>query len=52
MLNIGVSYPGDAAENIRIATGDLTVTNADRALLADFSTKAYLTERVQKFPVV
>jgi predicted aldo/keto reductase-like oxidoreductase len=52
MLNIGVSYPGDVAENIRIATGDLTVTNADRALLADFSTKAYLTERVQKFPVV
>lgn len=52
MLNIGVSYPGDVAENIRIATGDTTLTNDDRVLLADFSAKAYLTERVQSFPVV
>ncbi|MBM3289216.1 MAG: aldo/keto reductase [Candidatus Hydrogenedentes bacterium] len=52
VLNIGVSYPGDVAENIRIATGDIAFTNADRELLADFSAKAYLTERVQKFPVV
>ncbi|MCC6793692.1 MAG: aldo/keto reductase [Candidatus Hydrogenedentes bacterium] len=52
MLNIGVSYPGDVAENIRIATGDTTLTNDDRVLLADFSAKAYLTERVQGFPVV
>lgn len=52
VLNIGVSYPGDVAENIRIATGDLTLTNADRELLADFSAKAYLTDRVQQMPVV
>ncbi|NUM53252.1 MAG: aldo/keto reductase [Candidatus Hydrogenedentes bacterium] len=52
MLNIGVSYPGDVAENIRIATGDLALTNEDRVLLADFSAKAYMTERVQGFPVV
>lgn len=52
MLNIGVSYPGDIAENIKIVTSDTALTNADRALLADFSAKAYLTERVQRMPVV
>ncbi len=52
MLNIGVSYPGDIPENIRICTEDTTLTNADRFLLADFSAKAYMTERVQSFPVV
>ncbi|GMV92909.1 MAG: hypothetical protein AMXMBFR82_26870 [Candidatus Hydrogenedentota bacterium] len=52
MLNIGVSYPGDVDRNIAILQGDLTFTNEDRMLLADFSARAYQTERVQEFPVV
>ncbi|MCC6489071.1 MAG: aldo/keto reductase [Candidatus Hydrogenedentes bacterium] len=52
LLNIGVSYPGDVDKNIAILQGDLTFTNEDRLLLADFSAKAYMTERVQGFPVV
>ncbi|GMU94030.1 MAG: hypothetical protein AMXMBFR4_30880 [Candidatus Hydrogenedentota bacterium] len=52
VLNIGVSYPGDIEANIKIATGDLTLTNDDRMLLADFSAKAYMTERVQNMKVV
>lgn len=52
MLNIGVSYPGDVDRNIAILQGDLAFTNEDRMLLADFSARAYQTERVQEFPVV
>jgi predicted aldo/keto reductase-like oxidoreductase len=52
VLNIGVSYPGDIDENIKIVTDDTTLTNEDRLLLADFSTKAYLDSRVQEMPVV
>jgi predicted aldo/keto reductase-like oxidoreductase len=52
VLNIGVSYPGDVDRNIAILQGDLAYTNEDRLLLADFSARAYQTERVQEFPVV
>lgn len=52
VLNIGVSYPGDVDLNIATLSGDLTVTSADRQLLADFAARAYLTDRVQEMPVV
>ncbi len=52
VLNIGVSYPGDVDRNIANLQADLAFTNDDRKLLADFSARAYLTKRVQDFPVV
>jgi aryl-alcohol dehydrogenase-like predicted oxidoreductase len=52
VLNIGVSYPTDIDENIKIVTGDTELTMADRQLLADFSAKAYQTDRVKALEVV
>ncbi|MDZ4860438.1 MAG: aldo/keto reductase [Candidatus Hydrogenedentes bacterium] len=52
VLNIGVSYPSDIDENLKIVTGETALTMADRQLLADFSAKAYQTERVQGLEVV
>ena len=52
VLNIGVSYPTDIEENLKTLQGNLTFTNDDRLLLAEFSSKAYLHESVQKLPIV
>ena len=41
MLNIGISVPKDIDDNIEVLSGDRTLTNADRRLLAEFSGKAY-----------
>ncbi len=51
VLNIGVSYPDDIDRNIRTLAGDLTLTNEDRALLADYSARAFETERVKAMRV-
>jgi len=52
VLNIGVSYPTDMDLNLGILAGDLTFTNEDKLLLAEFSSKAYQHESVQKLPIV
>ncbi len=52
VLNIGVSYADDMAKNIAIVTGDTTFTLEDRMLLAEFASRAYLHESIQKLPVV
>ncbi len=52
VLNIGISYPGDIDANLKIVTGDTGLTLEDRQLLADFSARAYQTERVQGMEVV
>ncbi len=41
MLNIGISIPKDIDDNIAVLSGDLTLTNDDRRLLAEFAGKAY-----------
>ncbi|HVU90341.1 MAG TPA: aldo/keto reductase [Pirellulales bacterium] len=51
MLNIGVSMPADIDQNLATLTGNLTYTNEDRTLLAEFSAKAYGSETVQKMKV-
>ena len=52
VLNIDVSYPGDADKNIATLKGNLTLTNEDRLLLADFSARAYEHPSIQELPVV
>jgi predicted aldo/keto reductase-like oxidoreductase len=51
MLNIGVSMPSDIDKNLAVVRGDTTLTNADRDLLADFSTRVYGSEMVKAMPV-
>ena len=41
MLNIGISIPKDIDDNIAVLSGDLTLTNDDQRLLAEFSGRAY-----------
>lgn len=52
MLNIGVSLPDDIKENVATMTGDLTFTDDDRLLLADYTSKAYESRYVQALKVV
>lgn len=47
---IGVARPEDVDDNIRITSGDLTVTDDDRMLLADFSTRVWQSETVKLCP--
>lgn len=51
MLNIGVSYPSDVDKNLATLTGDVTYTNEDSQLLADFCTRAYESEFVKQMRV-
>jgi predicted aldo/keto reductase-like oxidoreductase len=48
ILNIGVSILGDVDKNIAVLRGDPTFTEADRTVLAEFSTKAYDSEFLKK----
>lgn len=41
LLNIGVSIPADLDANIATVSGDTTLTNEDRMVLASFAEKAY-----------
>ncbi|MBI2825887.1 MAG: aldo/keto reductase [Planctomycetia bacterium] len=51
MLNIGASMPADIDKNVKTLTGNLTFTNEDRRLLADFCTKAYEAEPVKAMKI-
>lgn len=52
ILNLGISFPKDIDANLEILTGDLTFTNDDRLLLAEFSAIAYQHPEVQELRVV
>ena len=52
VLNIGVSLPGDVDRNVAILTGDMTMTNEDRLLLASFAEKAYRHPSVEGMKIV
>jgi aryl-alcohol dehydrogenase-like predicted oxidoreductase len=48
-FTIGYSYYEDVDACLEIFRGDMTVTDEDRRLLAEFSTIAWETEQVQKY---
>jgi predicted aldo/keto reductase-like oxidoreductase len=52
MLNIGMSVPEDVDRNVEIIKGDLTLTDEDRAVLADYTNQAYQSEYVKALKVV
>ncbi len=52
LLNIGVSIPADLDANIATVSGDTTLRNEDRLLLASFAEQAYMQEAVTALPVV
>ena len=41
IFNVGMSYPTDIDDDIKILGGNLTFTDEDRRLLADFTGKVY-----------
>ncbi len=51
MLNIGVSMPSDIDKNLVVVRGDTQLTNEDRDLLADFSSRLYDAETVKAMRV-
>ena len=52
MLNIGISVPEDIDKNVKLLKGNLTFTNDDRLLLADFAGRAYESDEVKKIRTV
>lgn len=48
MLNVGMSFPQDVESNRTIMTGDVTLTDEDRLLLADYSERAFSTQFIQE----
>lgn len=52
LLNIGVSMPSDLDANIATITGDTTLTNEDRMVLAAFAERAYQQEAVTRLEMV
>jgi len=52
LLNIGCSKPEDITTNIELLNGDLSYTEEDEALLAEYAALAYDTERVKELRVV
>ena len=52
MLNVGMSVPEDIVSNAKFIKGDVTYTDADRHLLADYAAKAYDSDYVKALKVV
>lgn len=52
MLNIGMSVTEDVDQNVALLKGDLTLSDSDRMLLADYSRIAYVSEYVKSMRVV
>ncbi len=48
VLNIGMRLESEIDANVRALAGDLTYTDEDRALLAEFSAKAYESDALKK----
>ena len=51
ILNIGISMPIDIDLNVETFKTDTTLTDSDRLLLAEYSSKAYENPLVKKLPV-
>jgi aryl-alcohol dehydrogenase-like predicted oxidoreductase len=47
---IGVTRPSDIDENIATCSGDMSLSNEDRLLLADYSTHAWDAEMIRALP--
>lgn len=52
MLNIGMSVMDDVEKNIEIIKGDLTFTDADRDVLAEYANLAYQSDYVKSLKTV
>ena len=52
MLNIGISLPADIDANVATLRENLSFTDEDEELLADYATKAYASEYMQSMRVV
>lgn len=52
ILNLGISLPDDLDKNLATFAGDLTLTEEDRLLLAEFAAKAYESEYVKGLEMV
>jgi predicted aldo/keto reductase-like oxidoreductase len=46
---VGMSVPADVDEDVALCSGDLALTNDDRLLLAEFSTRLWDAEHVQGY---
>ncbi len=51
LLNIGASFPADIDANVKTLTGNLRLTAEDRAVLADYSQRAYESQYVTELKV-
>lgn len=52
MLNIGVSVPDDIDRNVKIMKGDLTLTDEDKGVLAEYTNLAYKSDYVKALRIV
>ena len=52
MLNIGVSVPEDIELNAKLMQGDLTYTESDAILLAEYAEQVYKSDYVKALQVV
>jgi len=52
MLNIGMSVTADVNDNLKLLKSNLTFSEADRMLLADYSRVAYVSDYVKSLNVV
>ena len=52
LLNIGMGHAEEVDQNAAMLAADLTLTDADRALLTDYSERAYKSERFRKMRIV
>jgi predicted aldo/keto reductase-like oxidoreductase len=51
ILNIGMRLEAEVDANIKTLAGDVTYTVDDRALLAEFCTKAYESDAIKKMKI-
>ena len=52
MLNIGMSVMEDIDLNVAMLKGDLTLSDSDRMLLADYGRVVYVSDYVKSMKVV
>ena len=52
LMIIGMGHAEEVDQNAAILASDLTLTDADRALLTDYSERVYKSERIRKMRIV
>ena len=52
LLNLGMGHAEEIDQNAAMLAADLTLTDADRALLSDYSERVYKSERIRKMRIV